>query len=99
MRAVDPDVVDYLGLGTVFPTASKLDHKPSIGLHGLAELAEATVLPNVAIGGLKEEHAEAVLAAGCDGMAVVSAICGQPDPERAARALRHALDMAKGDVR
>ena len=99
VRAVDPDVVDYLGLGTVFPTASKPDHKPSIGLHGLAELAEATVLPNVAIGGLKEEHAGSVLAAGCDGMAVVSAICGQPDPERAARALRHALDMAKGDVR
>lgn len=99
VRATDPSVVDYLGLGTVFPTASKPDHKPSIGLCGLAELADAAVLPSVAIGGLKEEHAGAVLAAGCEGMAVVSAICGQPDPERAARSLRHALDMAKGDVR
>ena len=99
VRVTDPCVVDYLGLGTVFPTASKSDHKPSIGLCGLAELADAAVLPSVAIGGLKEEHAARVLAAGCEGMAVVSAICGQRDPERAARALRHALDRAKGAVR
>ncbi|SEN70011.1 thiamine-phosphate pyrophosphorylase [Loktanella fryxellensis] len=96
VRAVVPGVVDYLGLGTAFPTASKVDHKPSIGLNGLAVLAAGTTLPRVAIGGLKHDHAAGVIAAGCDGMAVVSAICGQPDPERAARTLRHALDIASG---
>ncbi len=93
--AVDPDVVDYLGLGTVFATATKPDHKPTIGLSGLAEMARISPIPCVAIGGLKIEHTAAVLDAGCDGMAVVSAICGQPDPEKAAKALSDALHRRK----
>lgn len=97
VRAATADAVDYLGLGTVFTTATKPDHAPSIGMAGLAGLAAASILPSVAIGGLKRDHACAVVAAGCDGMAVVSAICGQPDPEQAARALRSALDTAFGD--
>ena len=99
VRAADPDAVDYLGLGTVFPTTSKSDHKPSIGMDGLAALARSSGLPCVAIGGLKHDHAAGVLAAGCDGMAVVSAMCGQLDPERAARALRHVLSVSNGDDR
>ncbi|PYE85349.1 thiamine phosphate synthase [Pseudoroseicyclus aestuarii] len=99
VRAPDPALVDYLGLGTVFSTPSKPDHKAAIGLSGLAQLAGGTALPSVAIGGLKPGHAAGVLAAGCDGMAVVSAICGQPDPEAAARRLRAALDAATGDRR
>lgn len=99
VRAANLSTVDYLGLGTVFPTASKADHKPSIGFDGLTALANLAALPRVAIGGLKPGHAANVLAAGCDGMAVVSAICGQADPERAARALRHALNVASGDNR
>lgn len=91
VRAARTQHVDYLGLGTVFPTATKADHKPTIGLDGLADMAELTQLPCVAIGGLKHAHAADVLAAGCDGMAVVSAICGQSDPEGAARDLCHAL--------
>ncbi|MFZ3585056.1 thiamine phosphate synthase [Loktanella sp. DJP18] len=99
VRAADPGVVDYLGIETRFPTASKPDHKPRIGLRCLAELVGSATLQSVAIGGLKQEHAAGLLAAGCEGMAVVSAICGQPDTERAARALRHALDMARAAAR
>lgn len=95
VMAADPLLTDYLGLGTVFPTATKADHKPTIGLSGLAQMANATKLPTVAIGGLKREHAAAVRAAGCDGMAVVSAICGQPDPECAAAVLRRAMTTAE----
>ncbi len=91
VRAASTQHVDYLGLGTVFPTATKADHKPTIGLDGLAEMVGLTHLPCVAIGGLKQAHAADVLATGCEGMAVVSAICGQPDPECAARDLRRAL--------
>lgn len=87
VAAADPSLVDYLGLGTVFPTATKSDHKPTIGLVGLAKMAGLARLPTVAIGGLKQMHSSDVLRAGCDGIAVVSAICGQPDPERAARDL------------
>lgn len=91
VEAADPTIVDYLGLGTVFPTATKADHRPAIGLSGLQDMAHASTLPTVAIGGLKPEHAQAVLQAGCDGLAVVSAICGQPDPAAAAAELHRAM--------
>jgi thiamine-phosphate diphosphorylase len=76
--------VDYLGLGPVFATGTKSDHKHPIGMAGLATLVAATQFPNVAIGGLNPDHSARVLATGADGMSVVSAICGQPDPRAAA---------------
>lgn len=79
VRAADPKIVDYLGLGPVFRTHTKADHKPAVGLTGLAEMAALSPLPTVAIGGLKARHHRAVLHAGADGSAVVSAICGQAD--------------------
>lgn len=86
IHRLDEGVVDYLGIGTVFATQTKSNHSVPIGLDGLADLCALTPLPKVAIGGLKVEHQSAVLEAGADGMAVVSAICGQPDPRAAARA-------------
>lgn len=83
--AVDAAVVDYLGLGPVFGTATKTDHAQPIGFDGLARLVASSPLPNVAIGGLKSAHIHDVRASGADGMAVVSAICGQSDPAAAAR--------------
>ncbi|HMQ93167.1 MAG TPA: thiamine phosphate synthase [Amaricoccus sp.] len=90
-RAVDPAVVDYVGIGPVFATPTKPDHKPPIGFDGLARLAAISTVPSVAIGGLKAAHVSPVLDAGAAGMAVVSAICGQPDPEAAARGLSAAI--------
>lgn len=84
--AADPSCVDYLGLGPVFGTATKPDHKAPIGFEGLAQMVALTYLPTVAIGGLKAQHHRAVLEAGADGSAVVSAICGQPDIAAATRA-------------
>ena len=84
---VDPSVVDYVGVGPVFATPTKPDHQPPIGLDGLARIVALNPVPAVAIGGLKAEHVPAVLAAGAAGVAVVSAICGEPDPEAAARRL------------
>ncbi|MCJ8518647.1 thiamine-phosphate pyrophosphorylase [Pseudorhizobium tarimense] len=86
-QAVDPQLVDYVGVGPVFATRTKLDHKTPIGFDGLARIARAVPVPTVAIGGLKEGHAAQVLAAGADGLAVVSAICGTTDPQAAARKL------------
>lgn len=84
--AADPALVDYLGLGPVFGTATKDDHARPIGFAGLARLVALSSLPTVAIGGLKAAHLRDVLASGTDGLAVVSAICGQADPCAAARA-------------
>ncbi|MGZ2427183.1 thiamine phosphate synthase [Rhizobium laguerreae] len=84
-NAVDPDLVDYTGVGPVFATPTKADHKQPIGFDGLARLVKASPVPSVAIGGLKADHVAQVFAAGAMGLAVVSAICGTPDPEAATR--------------
>lgn len=86
VRAVDPKNVDYLGLGPVFGTATKSDHAPATGFDGLTRLVALSSLPTVAIGGLKSTHMTELRASGADGVAVVSAICGQDDPYAAARA-------------
>ncbi|ARO33417.1 thiamine-phosphate pyrophosphorylase 1 (plasmid) [Rhizobium sp. NXC14] len=83
--AVDPGLVDYAGVGPVFATPTKADHKQPIGFDGLARLVTASPVPSVAIGGLKAEHVAEVFAAGAEGLAVVSAIAGTSDPEAAAR--------------
>ena len=90
--AVDKALVEYIGAGPVFATPSKLDHKAPVGFEGLAAQVAASPVPAVAIGGLKTEHVAQVLKAGAQGVAVVSAICGQPDPKAAARALRDRID-------
>lgn len=88
LRAVDAALVDYLGMGPVFPTISKLNAPPVLGVDGFAALASQSPLPVVAIGGLDAERARLVRATGAaSGIAVVSAICGAEDPEAAARAL------------
>lgn len=89
---VDPALVDYIGAGPVFATPSKRDHKPPVGFEGLAAQVAASPVPAVAIGGLKADHVAGAFKAGARGLAVISAICGQPDPEAAARALRQRID-------
>lgn len=93
--AIDPASVDYVGIGPVFATPTKPDHKQPIGFDGLKRIAAASPVRAVAIGGLKAEHAAPVLAAGAEGLAVVSAICGQPDPEAAARRIAEAVAAAR----
>ena len=85
---VDPALVNYVGAGPVFATSTKPGHAPAVGFQGLAAMVAASPVPAVAIGGLKAQHVRPALAAGAKGVAVVSAICGQPDPEAAARAIR-----------
>ena len=87
VQAVDPALVDYVGVGPVFATPTKADHEQPIGFAGLARIVAACPVPAVAIGGLKQQHVGDVLAAGASGIAVVSAICGTPDPQQASREL------------
>ena len=87
MDAVDASLVDYVGCGPVFPTISKDDAAPALGVEKWGELAARCPVPICAIGGLDAERARAVRATGhCDGIAVVSAICAAEDTEQAARA-------------
>lgn len=82
--------VDYLGIGPVFPTTTKLDARASLGLAELAALCASTALPCVGIGGINARNAASVWATGVDGLAVVSAIGEAPDPCAAAADLRGA---------
>jgi thiamine-phosphate pyrophosphorylase len=77
---------DYLGIGPVWPTPSKLDAEPPIGLEGLSEICAAVDKPVVAIGGIDAQNAGDCIRAGADGVAVIRAAT---DP-----ALRRAVDEA-----
>ena len=65
---------DYLGFGPIFKPGSKQDHDPVVGLEGLREIRRLTSLPVFAIGGIHIEQAGAVIQAGANGVAVISAI-------------------------
>ena len=88
VQAVETDIVDYIGIGPVFPTRSKADADPAIGLDGLAAIAAAKPLPGVAIGGINTDNVARVRAANPDGIAVIGAICGAVDILGATQALR-----------
>jgi thiamine-phosphate pyrophosphorylase len=94
-----PAEVDYLGVGPVFATATKADAAPPTGIAGLAAVRARTALPIVAIGGLDRANAPAVIAAGADGIAVVSALCASADPTAAARELARVVADAKERMR
>jgi thiamine-phosphate pyrophosphorylase len=89
------DGADYLGAGPIFATPTKPDAAPPIGLDGLAEICRRVSIPVVAIGGITAENAGAVIAAGADGVAVVSAVVAAENVEEAARRLRQVVEKAR----
>jgi len=84
---------DYLAVGPVHATPTKAG-RPAIGLEPVRFAAAHLELPWFAIGGLDARTVGAVVAAGARRIVVVRAIAAAHDPERAARALRAALDGA-----
>ena len=90
-QKVSAGIVDYVGISPVYATPTKQDHKQPIGFDGLARICAVSSVYTVAVGGLKLADCHHVLAAGADGMAVVSAICGQNDPYAASIALAKSL--------
>jgi thiamine-phosphate pyrophosphorylase len=94
LATVDASVVDYVGLGPVFATASKTDAAAALGLEETARIGRTLPVPYVAIGGINASTASVLLRVGAAGVAVVSAICAATDPRAAARLLRSAIDGA-----
>ena len=85
-RAADGEA-DYIGAGPVWPTPSKADADPAIGLEGLRQICDATTVPVVAIGGIHATNTAECIRAGAIGVAVVRAA-------RDAAAVRAAIDAA-----
>lgn len=83
---------DYVGVGPIYPTATKPDARAPIGTEGLRDVVvAASGLSTVAIGGITRSNAPAVIEAGADYVAVVSAICHADDPIAALNDLLGAL--------
>jgi thiamine-phosphate pyrophosphorylase len=96
-EAAPVGLIDYAGVGGVYATLSKAQENPPIGPDGLARVAavlrrRAPECPVVGIAGIDAGNAAAVIAAGADGVAVISALSLAPDPAAAARALREMVD-------
>ena len=88
---IDAAEADYIGVGPVYETPTK-EGRPAVGLELVRYAAAHARQPWFAIGGIDETNVGEVVAAGATRIAVVRAIGDAPDPERAARTLRTALD-------
>jgi thiamine-phosphate pyrophosphorylase len=93
------DLLDYVGIGGVFATSSKDNPSPPIGPSGLARIVSvfrrrAPKFPVCGIAGIDASNAGEAIAAGADGVAVISALSRKDDPRAAARDLRGVVDCA-----
>ena len=88
----EADGADYIGFGPIFPTTTKENPDPVVGVAGLREVRARVRIPIVAIGGINAGNIRQVIAAGADCVAVVSAILAAPDPKAAIAELMKALE-------
>jgi thiamine-phosphate pyrophosphorylase len=102
-EAAPIDLLDYVGVGGVFATSSKDNTSAPIGPAGLARIADifrrrAPKFPLCGIAGIDASNAGDTIAAGADGVAVISALSLARDPRAAARELRGIVDTAIGKL-
>src|SRR6058998_2315740 len=98
-RRAEKDGADYLGVGPIFPTATKPDAGEVLGLDRFGTIAAAVSIPVIAVGGITSENVAQVFAAGASGAAVVSAVVAAEDIAAAARALKRRITEARKERR
>ena len=96
LRRAEVEGADLVTLSPVFPTASKSWDIEALGLDRFASLAETTMLPVFALGGVQRENAQDCLKAGAYGIAVVSSIMGAPDVGEATKRYLQVVAGPKG---
>ena len=84
--------MDYIAVGPVFPTSTKLNADPVVGIKGLAAICRAVHKPVVAIGGIKLENAREVLNAGAQSIAIIRDLLSSTDVKLRAREWIRALE-------
>jgi thiamine-phosphate diphosphorylase len=94
-RAAQVAGADYVAVGSMFPTGTKPDFQ-LVGPGLVRELRGQLRVPLVGIGGITHANVDAVVAAGADGVAVISAVCAAPDPAAATRGFVEAIRVARG---
>jgi thiamine-phosphate pyrophosphorylase len=86
VRVADAGCADYVAVGPVFATGTKVDAEAVIGLEGVRRARALTSKPIVAIGGITLSNARSVIDAGADSVAVISALLnGAESIEKTAR--------------
>jgi thiamine-phosphate pyrophosphorylase len=83
---------DYVGVGHIFATSSKLKTTPPVGLDVLRAACAAVRIPVIAIGGITHDRVRSVMEAGAHGVAVIAEVCNADDPRAATARLRAAID-------
>jgi thiamine-phosphate pyrophosphorylase len=78
VKEADKTSADYIAIGPVFPTASKANPDPVIGLEGVQKARALTRKPLVAIGGINRANCRSVIEAGADSVAVISDLMREP---------------------
>jgi len=86
---------DYIGYGPIYSTSSKADAEKPKGLDSLHKMSQIAECPVIAIGGITLDTAADVIRAGAHGIAVISAVCGQSDPQKATEELYQEIMKAK----
>ena len=95
-QEAERDGATYVAVGPIYEArGSKADAGPPVGPDAVAEIKRHVSLPVVAIGGINHENAAEVVAAGADGLAVMTAIIAAPDIAEAARRMRRVIDEAR----
>jgi len=84
---------DFFIYGHIFGSMSKPGLEPR-GLHALGQVVEASTKPVIAIGGIDPTNTREVLATGCSGIAVMSAVFGHPAPGKQVEALRDVMERS-----
>jgi thiamine-phosphate pyrophosphorylase len=85
LRAADATSADYIAVGPIFPTGTKANPDPVVGLEFLRAARRITRKPLVAIGGITVESAGDVYRAGADSIAVIRDLMAASDPAQRAR--------------
>ncbi|HUU07970.1 MAG TPA: thiamine phosphate synthase [Dehalococcoidales bacterium] len=92
--AAQAEGADYIAVGAMYPTPSK-QAAQVVGVERLSQVRQAVTLPLVAIGGINQENAAAVMAAGADSIAVIRAVVRAQAPEKAAREIVNIIEASK----
>lgn len=95
LRDADRTSADYIAVGPVFPTGTKANPDPVVGLEFIRAARQATRKPLVAIGGITVESAADVFRAGADSVAVIRDLIAAPDPAGRAREYLKVADKVR----
>lgn len=82
-KKAEGEGADFITLGPIFYTQSKANYGEPLGVEIIKKVKELVRIPVFAIGGIKMDNVRSIMAAGADGVAVISAVIGAKEPGKA----------------